>query len=458
MPADKVLIVGGGVSGLSTAYFLAKNGISSTIVEKAPRTGGLIRTDQIEGCRLEAGPDSYISTKPAVTALAQELPGLQDQIIGSNDQARRVFIARNGKLLPMPKGMVMMVPGQWSPVLRSKLLSASAKIRLLKETMFSPRDRAADISVGQLVEEHFGHEVLEYFTEPLLCGVYGGDSENLSAESVLPRFAGYERKYGSLIKGVRHEVRTNTAHGSLFLSLRDGMQSLTDALSAAIASHANVVHAEATQVARSDSGWRVKLGAESVSAREVVLASPAHACASLLETAAPSLAANLAAIPYSSAILVMLVFDRAALNHPLNGFGFLVPRGERQTLAAATWVNTKFPIRVRPDLAALRAFVVGDHALRLQNASNGEIVSLVREDFRRLMGINAAPLFHTVYRWPLSMPQYVVGHHQRLRTITDELMNYQGLFLAGNAYDGIGIPDCVRRAKLVAEHISANRV
>lgn len=458
MSPEKVLIVGGGVSGLSAAYFLAKQGISSTIVEKAPRTGGLLKTDEIDGCRLEAGPDSYIATKPSVTALAQELTGLQDQIIGSNDQARRIFIVRHGKLVPMPKGMVMMVPGQWGPVIRSSLLSPSTKFRLLKELTFSPLHRPTDVSVGQLVEEHFGHEVLEYLTEPLLCGVYGGDSQNLSAESVLPRFVGYERKYGSLIKGVSKEVRAAPKQGSLFLSLRDGMQTLTDSLSAAIKSHASVVHAEATQIARSNSGWRLKLGAESLSARQLILACPAFTCGSLLETAAPSLAAHLSAIPYSSAILVTLVFDRTSLNHPLNGFGFLVPRRERRTLAAATWIGTKFPMRIRTGLAALRAFIVGQDATRLHKASNQEIVSLVRDDFERLMGVNASPLFHTLYRWPRSMPQYVVGHNQLVKTITEELLEYPGLFLAGNAYDGIGIPDCVRRAQQVVQQITAESV
>jgi oxygen-dependent protoporphyrinogen oxidase len=219
MATERVLILGGGVSGLATAYFLSRCGIPSTIVEKTTRTGGLIKTDCIEGCRLEAGPDSFIATKPAVRELADELPGLHDQIIGSNDAARRIFVARNGKLLPMPKGMVMMVPAEWEPLQQSELLSEEAKRRIDLETSMKPRERQEDISVGQLVNEHFGSEVLEYLTEPLLCGVYGGDSENLSAESVLPRFVGYERKYGSLVKGVQHELRDKPKNGgSLFLS------------------------------------------------------------------------------------------------------------------------------------------------------------------------------------------------------------------------------------------------
>ncbi len=455
---QRVLIVGGGVSGLATAYFLSRYAIPSTIIEKTTRTGGLIKTDSIDGCRLEAGPDSFIATKPAVRELAEELPGLQHQIIGSNDAARRIFVARNGKLLPMPKGMVMMVPGEREPLEQSELLSEEAKRRIDLETRMKPRERQEDISVGQLVTEHFGSEVLEYLTEPLLCGVYGGESENLSAESVLPRFMGYERKYGSLVKGVQHELRDKPKNGSLFLSFRDGMQTLTDSLAAAIRSRTSIVQGEATTVTRGGKEWHVRIGGETVSARNVVLCCPAHVNAGLIEASAAPVADGLAAIPCSSAILLMLVYQREALNHALDGFGFLVPRGERRTIAAATWVNSKFPSRVRSGLAALRAFVVGERAVELAQAPEAEIVALVRADYQRLMGVTADPLFHTLHRWPHSMPQYVVGHAERMDKTLAHLRNYPGLFLGGNAFDGVGIPDCVRRAREIAQHICESSV
>jgi oxygen-dependent protoporphyrinogen oxidase len=458
MAAERVLIVGGGVSGLATAYFLSRYAIPATIIEKSTRTGGLIKTDFIEGCLLEAGPDSFIATKPAVRELAEELPGLRGQIIGSNDAARRIFVVRNGKLLPMPKGMVMMVPGEWEALDQSDLIGEEAKRRIYLETKMKPLERSADISVGQFVEEHFGSEVLEYLTEPLLCGVYGGESENLSAESVLPRFIGYERKYGSLVKGVQQELRDQPKGGSLFLSFRDGVQTLTDSLAAAIAGRASILQGEATAVTRSGKGWRMRVGAETLSARNVVLCCPAHVNAGLLASSVARVADELAAIPYSSAILVMLVYDRGAIGHPLDGFGFLVPRGERKTIAASTWVNTKFPLRVRPGLAALRAFIVGRRALELANAPNADVLALVRDDYQRLMGITAPPLFHTFHRWPNSMPQYVVGHAQRVTNIFTHLAEWPGLFLGGNAYDGVGIPDCVRRAREIAQHICQTSV
>lgn len=458
MAVDRVLIIGGGVSGLATAYFLSRYAIPCTIIEKARRTGGLIKTDVIEGCHLEAGPDSYIATKPAVHELAEELPGLTEQIIGSNDAGRRIFVVRNGKLLPMPQGMVMMVPGDWEALEHSQIVSEDAKRAIHEETKRKPFERKEDVSVGQFVGEHFGAEVLEYLTEPLLCGVYGGDSENLSAESVLPRFLGYERKYGSLVKGVQHELRERTKGGSLFLSFRDGMQTLTNSLERAIAGRVEILRGEATAVTRNDNGWRVHLGNETISASNVALCCPAHVNARILETAAAPLADELAAIPYSSAILVMQVYDRATLGHPLDGFGFLVPRGERKTMAAATWVNTKWPMRTPPSLAAIRAFIVGRRAVELANATEQQILSLVRDDLRNFMGITASPLFHTFYRWPNSMPQYVVGHGNRIKNIFEHLNNNPGLFLAGNSYDGVGIPDCLRHARLAAQQICARSV
>jgi oxygen-dependent protoporphyrinogen oxidase len=454
--AQSVIIVGGGVSGLSTAYFLGQHGIRSTIIEKSKRLGGLIQTDLIEGCQLEAGPDSYLATKPAVTELAQELGDLKNQVIGSNDASRRIFVVRGGKLVPLPEGMVMMVPGQWAPALRSKLFSFKTKARLILETLSSPRKRDGDVSVEAFIEDHFGREVLDYATEPLLSGVYGGTPSNLSAESVLPRFFRFERAYGSLIRGVRHERSQQTPGKSAFLSFNGGMQSLTDSLASASAASMDVVHGEATRVERAGKNWVVEAG-ENWTADQIVLACPAHVCGQLLASSEPALASELAEIPYSSAILVTLAYERSKLSHAFDGFGFLVPRIERRSVAAATWISTKFPSRVPPEIAALRAFIVGQDAEQLLEASDETRVDLVRAELRRLMGIEQPELFRTVHVWPKSMPQYVVGHGQRRRRIAEKTDRCPGLHLVGNAYDGVGIPDCVQMAKQTAKRIIAAR-
>jgi len=455
----KVSIIGGGVSGLSTAYFLSRLGIRSTIIEKSNRLGGLIKTDLIEGCQLEAGPDSYIATKPAVTELSKELAGLhgeplQDDVIGSNDARRRVLVVRRGHLIPLPKGMVMMAPAEWKPALTSKLFSTGTKLRFLRETLSPPRERLGDISIEQLVVDHFGNEVLEYLAEPLLSGVYGGYAGQLSAQSVLPRFIEYERRYGSIVRGVRGERAARSQTASMFLSFRGGMQTLTDSLARAIQPSCDVLYSEVTAVERTHGHWRIHTGGQSTEATHLVMACPAYAAAALLRPEAPSLSSELAAIPYSSAVLVTLVFEASKLNHALDAFGFLVPRAERKTIAAATWIATKFPSRIPHGLAALRAFIVEPEATALLNASRDQLVELVVSDFERLMGIKAAPRFSTVYFWPRSMPQYVVGHESCRERIAALASEYPGLHLVGNCYSGVGIPDCVRLAKETAKAVA----
>ncbi len=454
MNQNGTIIIGGGVSGLSTAYYLGKQGLRSTLIEKSNRLGGLIRTDLVEGCHLEAGPDSYIAAKPAVSELAAELPALQNQIIGSNDAVRQTFIVRDSKLVPLPPGMVMMVPGELAPALLSQLFSAETKGRFQQESTLAPRERTEDVSIAEFVSDHFGRESLEYVTEPLLSGVYGGDSYRLSAQSVLPRFLEYERKFGSLIRGVQLE-RQAKREGSLFLSLRGGMQSLIDSLSGAIAKTATVVHGEAVRVERVADSWRVSLNNAQYESEQLVLACPAYASATLLQTIAPALSAELDAIPYSSSVLVNLLFQKSEITHALDGFGFLVPRPERHTIAAVTWINQKFPCRIAEGLIAMRAFVVDPESATLLDVSDEKIVDLVMADLRRLMGLSAGPVFSQVNKWPRSMPQYLVGHESRRNRIRDLLASYSGLHLVTNSLEGVGIPDCVRLAKELSLHISA---
>jgi len=347
----------------------------------------------------------------------------------------------------------MIAPSRWIPALSSDLFSCRTKLRFVTETFAVPRQRFNDVPVSELVLDHFGHEVLRYVAEPLLAGVYGGDSANLSAQSVLPRFMDYERRYGSLIKGVRQERRSSPA-GSMFLSFRHGMQSLTDALLQAITGSTEIVHAEATNLKRAGNGWQARIGDEFIAADHIVLACPAYASAKLLQTAGPALADELAAIPYSSAILATLVYHRSSVGQPLNGFGFLVPRSERRTISAATCISAKFPSRVPEDFTAFRGFIVDPEASPLLSASQDRITQLVHADFESLMHLQSTPVFASVHFWPNSMPQYVVGHRQRRSTVGALAHEITGLHLVGNAYDGVGIPDCVALAKETATRIA----
>jgi oxygen-dependent protoporphyrinogen oxidase len=314
-----------------------------------------------------------------------------------------------------------------------------------------------DQSVAEFVRSHYGQEAVDYLAEPLLAGVYGGDPGRLSVGSVLPRFIELEARYGSLTRGVLHERRKAAAQARgvpLFRTLRGGLGQLVDALETA--ARPAVIHGAAEQLV-SAGHYRVRVNGDWIEAQSVVLACPAYEAAALLAGPAPELAGLLAAIPYSHSITLALGYERARLQHPLNGFGFLVPRLERRRLVACTWVGTKFSERVPDHLAVLRCFLGGEDDAVLAG-SDDELVAAARAELRDIMGVDAEPLFVRLARWPRSMAQYTVGHARRLEEIEARLQQVPGLHLAGNAYQGIGIPDCVRMGKRAAEAIAGRYV
>lgn len=438
----KTAIIGGGISGLSAAYELAKAQHDAVLFDPAP-LGGVIQTRQVEGCLIEAGPDSFLSAKPAALTLLKEL-GLEDQVIGSNDHQRITYIQRHGRLVAMPDGLMMMVPTKMLPMATTPLLGWGTKFRMglefFRRPPATPRDER---SVAALVREHYGGEVVDYLAEPLLAGVYGGDPERLSASSVLPRFVELENKYGSLTRGTlagrRHAPPSSG--GTLFRTLRGGLATWVTALEGAIAGKVTIQRDAVLSLAKTASGYRLRTAAGELDAEQVIIATPAWSAATLLETFDASLAAQLAAIEYSSSLTIGLVYDEAKLDHDLKGFGFLVPKRERDFLLACTWVHRKFNHRVAPGKALLRAFA------QQSALSDAEAIARTRADLQRIMGLQAEPIAASVGRWPRSMAQYTVGHAGRVAAIEASAKKHAGLYLAGNAFRGIGIPDCIQLAR-----------
>ncbi len=447
----RVVIVGGGISGLSAAYYLSKHSIPATIIEQRPRLGGVIETERIQGCVLEAGPDSFLSQKPWALALIKELD-LAGEVIGSNDHLRVTYVWKRGRLVALPDGLMLMIPTKILPMATTGLVGWGTKVRMGLEWFRKPAAYDADQSVADFVADHYGQETVDYLAEPLLSGVYGGDPNKLSVASVLPRFVELARKYGSLTKGVLHERRKAAQHAKghpLFQTMKGGLEELVEALTNR--AKPEVVHGTAEAVER---GYRVRVNGEWLEAGHVVLACPAYQAAALVRGLASELASLLEAGPYSNSITISLGYERAGFRHPLNGFGFLVPKRERRLLVACTWVGTKFSHRVPADKAVLRCFVGGEDASALA-LTDEELVTSVRAELRTIMGVTEAPAFTHVARWPRSMAQYTVGHARRVAEIEARVKQLGGLDLAGNAYHGIGIPDCVRMGKEAAERISS---
>ncbi|MDX2153496.1 MAG: protoporphyrinogen oxidase [Bryobacteraceae bacterium] len=455
---DPVVIIGGGISGLSAAWYLKKAGIPSLVIEERNRLGGVIATDVVNGCVLEQGPDSFLSAKPAALELIREL-GLAGDVIGSNDHQRVTYIRKNGRLVPLPDGLMMMVPTKIMPMVWSPLLSWPTKIRMGLELLRKPAPQTPpDRTVADFITDHYGPEAVDYLAEPLLSGVYGGAPERLSVRSVLTRFADLEAEYGSLTRGVlaaRRKAGPQAAGTPLFRTLKGGLGSMIGLLEQGVAGSTRFLTASAVAVESSpEHRYRVKVGSEWISSRHVVVAAPAWAAASLVAPLDTELSVLLDRIEYSSSLTLALGYERATLDHPLNGFGFLVPRKERKLLVACTWVGTKFSHRVPPEWAVLRCFLGGAGNEAVLARSDEEIVATVREELREIMGVRAQPAFSRIARWPRSMAQYTVGHEDRIAAIRGRLARLPGLHLIGNAYEGIGIPDCVRMGRAAAESIA----
>jgi len=439
------VIVGGGIAGLAAAYDLAKAGIEHTLIEKRPRLGGVIETRAWDGCVMECGPDSFLSQKPEAVALINEV-GLGDQVIGSNDAQRVTYILRHGQLTRLPEGTTMFVPTRPGPMLASPIVGWGTKIRMGLELFRRPIEHP-DRSVADFVTDHFGRETLEYLAEPLLSGVYGGDPAQLSMASVMPRFVEMERKQGSLARALM-KSRTAAPGTPLFRSLRGGLGCLVDRLAA----RAKVMQGEAASVERTADGFRVRVNGDWMDAAQVIVACPAWAASELTASLDGALARGLGQIPYTSSAIVSLVYNDSEFDGQRAGTGFLVPRVERRRLLACTYVGTKFPHRVPDGKLSLRCFFGGASDEAAVGESDETLIAAAGEELRRIIGLTAAPVYTAVSRWPRSMAQYTVGHAVRLKEIETRAAAIPGLYLAGNAYTGIGIPDCIRTGRAAARH------
>ena len=462
----RIAIIGGGISGLSAAYTIEKKRQAGTPVEyvlfeSSPRLGGVLVTDRVDRCLVEAGPDSFLTEKPWAAELCAKI-GLADQLIGSNDSERKTYIVAKGKLVVMPDGLMFMVPTKIMPTVFSPLFSFRTKMRMAAEWFHPPHKASADETVAQMVERHYGSEMVDLLADPLLSGVYGGEASQLSVRAVLPRFADMESKHGSLGRAMlaarkKMGAAANVPTRPLFSSLKDGMQQMVDALVARLDAKALKTSSQVQSVIRQSNGWTVCAGYQTDHFDAVIIATPTHAAADVLQAADENLSRDLGEIQYSSSVTVTLGYDEKVRRSLPPGFGFLVPRSEGRRMLAATFVHNKFPHRAPENRAIVRCFLGGARDEQILEASEEEILQIVRTELRQIVGIalNAEPLFARVYKWKSAMAQYSVGHLERLQRIESLRQKLPGLALAGNGYSGIGVPDCVRSGADAAGKILA---
>jgi oxygen-dependent protoporphyrinogen oxidase len=478
----RIAIIGGGIAGLAAAFELEqarKDGaaVEYTLFEARERLGGSLASEIVDGAVIERGPDSFLTEKPAGAELCREL-GLGAELTPSNDASRKTYIVVRNRLVPLPDGLMFLIPTKLIPTVLTRLFSLSTKVRMGLELLLPPRPMDQDESVASLVERHFGRETVERLADPLLSGIFGGDSAQLSARTVLPRLVEMESEYGSLTLGMlaahrkmraRAKAQANgdgqnsgapRAPRAVFTALRGGMQQLVDALTVRLDPASVRPSTPVTGIARLADSWRIESDEAKEHCDAVIMASPAWATGALLTPVDEALGRELSAIPYSSSITVNLVYDETQIGRLPDGFGFLVPAVEGRTMLACTFAHRKFLGRTPTGKAVLRAFLGGMKNEGLLTKSDDELVTTVRRELSEILGAAVIPLTsrpeHTqVSRWPRAMAQYAVGHQERRERIAQRVATLPGLRLAGNAYDGIGIPDCIRLGRRAARELLA---
>jgi oxygen-dependent protoporphyrinogen oxidase len=467
-----VAVIGGGISGLAAAHRaieLAKETSKSIRVELfdvSSRLGGVIQTERIDGCIAELGADSFITNKPAVLELCRRLE-LEERLIATEPTHRQALVLRHGKPVPIPDGFLLMAPSRIWPVLASPIFSPLGKLRLGLEYVIPRRTEAGDESVAAFVRRRLGREALERLVQPLVAGIYTGDPEKLSLAATLPRFIEMERKHGSLIRAARQQreqaerfvesgPRESGARYGLFATFRDGMCELVDALVRRI-EQSGVIHRRTAirtlrPRAESDAGFALETSeGRNLAFDVVIVALPAYRAAGLLAQLDSHLSAALGGVEYASSAIVVTGHLERDIEHPLNASGLVIPAAERRRILSVSFASRKFAGRAPAGEVVLRTFVGGALQPELLQRTDQELTQIVRSELADLLGVRGEPSFVRVSRHDGAMPQYHVGHLDRVTRIRTLLAEHPRLALAGNAYEGVGIPDCVQSGESAAE-------
>ncbi|HEX7485810.1 MAG TPA: protoporphyrinogen oxidase [Vicinamibacterales bacterium] len=445
-PLD-VIIVGGGIAGLATAYELHRRGVAFRLLERTGRPGGVILTEQVDGFTFDAGPDALLIQKPAAITMCKDL-GIGDRLFPTTEP-RAAFILRGGTLHPLPESSMLGIPRNVSALAATRLFSIAGKARMAAELFIRPRSDGSDESIASFIGRRFGAEAVTYLAEPLLAGIHAGDVDRLSMQALFPRFLEAERKHGSVLRAFRQVRQPKSSHGA-FMSLPGGLQEIVDALVRALPPRALSLNAGVASISH-DGRYLVTLeSGETVSAPAVVVCVPAFATAALIGPVDPELASLCAKIPYASSATVTFGYRREDVAHPLRGSGFVVPRVEKMTIMAGSWVSSKWRSRAPEGRVLLRAFIGGARDPGAMARSDADLIAASQAELARLHGIHGEPLFARLHRWDRANAQHDVGHLELIAAINRRLALRPGLFVTGSGFRGVGVPDCVADARTTA--------